>query len=195
MSEASLRAVVIGASSGALEALSLLLPALPQNYPLPIMIVVHLPPDKDSLLASIFGAKCQLPVHEAEDKEPLEAGTVYVAPPGYHLLVEKDASLSLSSEEEIHYSRPSIDVLFETAADAYANELVGIILTGANDDGAAGLQAIAEAGGVAIVQQPSEAFSPTMPQAALTACPSANVMSLAMISSYLNSINGNHHDF
>lgn len=190
MSDCSGRAVVIGASSGALEALSVILPELPENYAVPILIVVHLPPDKDSLLAELFAAKCRLKVHEAEDKEPLEPGTVYVAPPGYHLLVEQDKTLSLSSEEEVHFSRPSIDVLFESAADAYGSGLVGIILTGANDDGAAGLQAVAAEGGTAIVQQPSQAFFPEMPEAALAACPSAKVLSLAMIANYLNSISG-----
>ncbi|MES2624956.1 MAG: chemotaxis protein CheB, partial [Pseudomonadota bacterium] len=94
MSVSGISAVVIGASAGALDALSVLLPTLPEDYPLPIMIVVHLPPDKDSLLAMIFGSKCKMKVREAEDKETLEAGTIYVAPPGYHLLVEKDATLS-----------------------------------------------------------------------------------------------------
>lgn len=188
MSIQSLRAVVIGASSGALDALSVILPGLPANYRLPIIIVVHLPPDKESLLAAIFSSRCKMQVLEAEDKDTLKPGTIYVAPPAYHVLVEKDQTLSLSNEEEIHYSRPSIDVLFETAADAYGSELVGIVLTGANDDGAAGLRAIAEAGGVAIVQQPSEAVSSLMPEAALAACPSANVLSLAMIATYLNSI-------
>lgn len=195
MSGAKLRAVVIGASSGALEALSIILPALPQDYPLAILVVVHIPPDKDSLLATILGAKCRMKVHEAEDKEPVEPGNIYIAPPGYHLLVEQDATLSLSNEEEIHYSRPSIDVLFEAAADAYGEELIGVILSGANDDGAAGLQAVAEAGGIAIVQKPAEAFSPEMPQAALAMCPTANVLTLAMIVNYLNSISGTNDDF
>jgi two-component system chemotaxis response regulator CheB len=127
-------------------------------------------------------------VVEAEDKQAIEAGTVYVAPPGYHLLVEKDRSLSLSNEEEVHYSRPSIDVLFESAADAYGDKLVGIVLTGANDDGAAGLRAVVEAGGTAIVQQPALAYSPVMPQAALRACPAAQVMSLDMIATWLTSL-------
>jgi two-component system chemotaxis response regulator CheB len=183
-----LNAVVIGASAGALEALSAILPVLPAAYPLPILIVVHLPPDKDSLLATILQSKCSMNVREAEDKEPIRAGTVYVAPPDYHLLVEKDGTLSLSSEEEVHFSRPSIDVLFETAADAYGEQVVGIVLTGANADGADGLRAIAEAGGVAIVQQPELAFSSCMPQAALDACPSAQALSLDMIGTWLKSI-------
>ncbi len=194
MRVSGLRAIVIGASSGALDALSVILPTLPENYPLPILIVVHLPPDKDSLLAMIFASKCRMQVREAEDKEQLEAGTIYVAPPGYHLQVEQDETLSLSNDEEVHYSRPSIDVLFETAADAYGRALIGIVLTGANDDGAAGLKTIVDAGGVAIVQQPTEAFSPTMPQAALAACPNANVLGLEMITIYLNSLSGTNDE-
>jgi two-component system chemotaxis response regulator CheB len=188
VSSADVHAVVIGASSGALEALSVILPALPEQYPLPILIVVHLPPDKDSLLASILQAKCRMQVREAEDKEAIRPGTIYLAPPDYHLLVEKDFSLSLSSEEEVHFSRPSIDVLFETAADAYGGRLAGIVLTGANADGASGLATIAGSGGVAIVQQPELAFSSCMPQAALQACPSARAMSLDMIGTWLKSI-------
>jgi two-component system chemotaxis response regulator CheB len=188
MSDADVQAIVIGASAGALDALSAILPALPKTFPIPILIVVHVPPDKESLLTTILAAKCNMKVHEAEDKQAIEASAIYVAPPGYHLLVEKDRTLSLSTEEEVHFSRPSIDVLFETTADAYGAALAGIVLSGANDDGASGLRAIADAGGVAVVQQPEMAFSPTMPQAALKACPSARVMSLDMIATWLNSL-------
>jgi two-component system, chemotaxis family, protein-glutamate methylesterase/glutaminase len=188
MSGTDIRAVVIGASAGALEALSAILPTLPKGYTLPILVVVHIPPDKDSLLAPILASKCKLKVQEAEDKQPIEPGTIYVAPPAYHLLVEKDRTLSLSNEEEVHFSRPSIDVLFETAADAYGSQLAGIVLTGANDDGAAGLRAIANAGGITVVQQPALAFSPMMPQAALHACPTARIMSLDAIATWLTSL-------
>jgi two-component system chemotaxis response regulator CheB len=124
-------------------------------------------------------------VKEAEDKEDIKPGTVYFAPPNYHLMVEDDKRLSLSNEELVHYSRPSIDVLFETAADAYEAKLVGIILTGANHDGAAGLKAIYDAGGVAIAQCPCKAYAAVMPQAALDVCPEARSMSLDEISAYL----------
>jgi two-component system chemotaxis response regulator CheB len=183
-------AVAIGASSGALDALSAILPPLPADYPLPIFIVVHLPPEKDSFLASVLGAKCRMNVREAQDKEAIAPGTIYLAPPDYHLLVEQDGMLSLSGEEEVHFSRPSIDVLFETAADAYGSQLLGIVLTGANDDGAGGLRAVVDAGGAAIVQHPSLAFSSSMPQAALDACPEARSMNLDGIAAYLASIPG-----
>lgn len=181
-------AVVMGASAGALEALSEILPALPADYALPVMIVVHLPPDKDSILVQLLAARCALPVREAEDKMPIEPGTVYVAAPDYHLLVEKTGHLSLSSEEQVLYSRPSIDVLFETAADAYGEGLVGVVLSGANRDGAHGLQAVMEAGGMGIVQNPESAFAREMPRGALKACPTARVLALPEIGPFLASL-------
>lgn len=177
-------AVVIGASAGAMEALSHILPSLPSSYALPILIVVHVPPQK-SMLAELFRAKCQVVVHEAEDKEKILAGHIYFAPPDYHLLVESDRRLSLSSEEPVLFSRPSIDVLFESAADAYGPRLTGIILTGASTDGAKGLRAVVDAGGAALVQQPDMAFASAMPQAALESCPNASSMSLDEIAHHL----------
>ncbi|MDM9627698.1 chemotaxis protein CheB [Rhizobium sp. S152] len=188
MIRAAPEAVVIGASAGALEALSAILPALPAEFKLPIIVVVHIPPDKSSVLAELFDAKCALKVVEAEDKEPLMAGTVYFAPPDYHLLIEADKSLALSSDEAVLFSRPSIDVLFEAAADAYGAALVGIILTGANQDGAAGLKAIADAGGVTLVQNPHESFQDAMPQAAIDAVPDALMLSLSSITSFLQKV-------
>jgi two-component system, chemotaxis family, protein-glutamate methylesterase/glutaminase len=178
-------AVVIGASAGALEALSIILPVLPADYRLPVLVVVHVPPDKKSVLAELFQAKCATKVREAEDKEPIEPGTIYFAPPNYHLLVEADKSLSLSNEEPVLFSRPSVDVLFESAADAYGAGLIGIVLTGANEDGAEGARAVAEAGGTMIVQRPDTAFASAMPEAALEACPEAHVFTLEEIVVYL----------
>lgn len=178
-------AVVIGASAGAVDALSAILPALPPGYPLPVLVVVHVPPDKKSLMADLFRYKCRVDVREADDKEPLTPGTVYFAPPDYHLLVEPDRRLSLSSEEPVHFSRPSIDVLFESAADAFGAALVGVVLTGASADGASGLRAVRAAGGRAVVQNPDEAAVPTMPRAALAACPDAAVLTLEQIAAHL----------
>jgi two-component system chemotaxis response regulator CheB len=177
--------VLMGASAGALDALSAILPSLPRGFRLPVLVVVHVPPDNDSILVQLFRERCQVDVREAADKEPIEPGIIYFAPPDYHLLVEPQGLLSLSSEEPVNYSRPAIDLLFETAADAYGPQTLGIVLTGASNDGASGLQRIVEAGGIALVQQPSAAHSPTMPQAALDACPGAQVMSLEQIASYL----------
>jgi two-component system, chemotaxis family, protein-glutamate methylesterase/glutaminase len=185
---AGAEAVVIGASAGALEALSVILPALPADYKLPLMVVVHVPPDKKSILAELFQDKCAIQVREAEDKEPISGGTAYFAPPDYHLLVETDKSLSLSDDEPVFYSRPSIDVLFESAADAYGAGLIAIVLTGANQDGAKGLKAVAEAGGTAIVQNPQGAYAAAMPEAAIAECPGARIMSLKEIAAYLRDV-------
>lgn len=178
--------VVIGASVGAIEALSVILPALPPGYPLAVLVVVHVPPDRKSLLVDLFSGRCRLAVKEAEDKEPIEAGTIYFAPPDYHLLVEPDFRLSLSSDEPVRYSRPSIDVLFESAADALGDRVIGVILTGANNDGARGLRALCDAGGPALVQKPGTAEGKAMPQSALAACPEARALLLEEIAAALN---------
>ena len=182
------RAVVIGASAGALEALSVLLPALPATFPLPIFVVVHVPADKPSVLADIFSAKCRLRAIEAEDKEPVEPGVIYFAPPDYHMLLEDKLTIALSNEEAVLFSRPSIDVTLESAADVWGDGLIGIILTGANQDGARGLKAIGQAGGTTIVQKPDTAYARAMPEAATALCPQAQVMTLADMSAYLWSI-------
>jgi len=181
-------AIVLGASAGAFEALSVVLPRLPAGYSLPLLVVVHSAPDRASHMAELFQAKCRIRVKEAEDKEPICAGTVYFAPPDYHLLVERDRRLSLSSEEPVLFCRPSIDVLFESAADAYGAGLTGIVLTGANNDGARGLAAVYSAGGVALVQHPDLAQVPTMPRAAFEACRGARAMSLEEIAAFLQSL-------
>ena len=178
-------AVVIGASAGAISALSAILPELPAGYPLPVIVVVHLPPDRRTMLPEIFGGRCALPVKEAEDKENIAPGTIYFAPPNYHLLVEPDFSFGFSNDEPVLFSRPSIDVLFESAADAYGSGLTGVILTGASPDGARGLKAVGDAGGQAMVQEPASAESEVMPLAALAACPSATPRGLNEISTIL----------
>jgi two-component system chemotaxis response regulator CheB len=182
------RAVAIGASAGGVQALLRILPALPEGYRLPVLVVVHVPPDRTNALVPLFQAKCRVEVKEAEDKEPARAGVVYFAPSDYHLLVEQDGSLSLSSDELVNHSRPSIDVLLESAADAFGPALAGVVLTGANEDGALGLRAVAEAGGLALVEDPAGAYAPTMPAAALAACSSAKAMKLDAIASCLLSL-------
>lgn len=179
------RAVVIGASAGAIQALSLILPELPADFALPVLIVVHVPADRDNILAPLFAPRCRITAREAEDKEMALPGTIYFAPADYHLLVETDGSLSLSTDEPVLYSRPSIDVLFESAADAFGEALVGIILTGASADGAAGLKAVCDAGAVALVEEPETAYADTMPLAAIAACPAARVLTLDAIAEYL----------
>ncbi|HVW67618.1 MAG TPA: chemotaxis protein CheB [Steroidobacteraceae bacterium] len=164
-------AVAIGASAGGVEILSTLLSVLPATCPVSFFIVVHVPRERPSLLPGIYAAKCALPVREAEDKEPIQSGTVYFAPPDYHLLVDRGPALALSEDEPVHFSRPSIDVLFESAADVYGERLLGLILTGANADGAAGLVAIGRAGGRTVVQDPKSAAASRLPEAALAAAP------------------------
>lgn len=181
-------AVAIGGSAGAVQALNGLLPGLPATYSLPILVVVHVPPDRQNALVPLFRDRCKLRVKEAEDKEPIEAGVIYFAPSDYHLLVEANGVLSLSSEEAVNHSRPAIDVLFESAADAFGANLTGVILTGANDDGARGLAAVAAAGGHAVVEDAQTAYAPAMPTEALRACPSATVMRLDAMASYLLSL-------
>ncbi|WP_312763300.1 chemotaxis protein CheB [Stutzerimonas balearica] len=165
--EPPLEAVVIGTSAGGLAALSRLVSGLSGHFPLPILVVQHVPAGTPTQLAEIFQRKTGLRVKEADEKEALRPATLYFAPPGYHLLLESDRSLSLSQDDAVHFSRPSIDVLFESAADALGPALLGILLTGANEDGAAGLAAIHHAGGLTIVQDPAEAEVDTMPRAAL----------------------------
>lgn len=182
------QAIVVGASAGAVEVLSMILPALPEDYPLPILVVVHVPADKTSILAELFRTKCRIDVREAEDKDFIRPATVYFAPPDYHLLVEPDRTLALSRDEPVLYSRPSIDVLFESAADAYGPQLLGVVLTGANSDGAQGLKAIVDAGGGAIVQEPQSASAPAMPKAALARCPDALSLNPQELVVYLSGI-------
>jgi two-component system, chemotaxis family, protein-glutamate methylesterase/glutaminase len=159
-------AVVIGASAGAVEALSALLPALPPELQTPVIVVVHLPPSRPSLLAELFAAKCQLAVREAGDKDEVAPNTIWFAPPGYHLLIERERRFALSVDEPVNYSRPSIDVLFESAADVYHDRLLALVLTGANQDGAAGAAAVRARGGLVGVQDPSTALAATMPTVA-----------------------------
>ena len=174
-------AVAIGASAGGVEVLSVLLSALPADCRASFFIVVHIPRERPSLLPEVFGTRCALPVREAEDKEPVQPGTVYFAPPDYHLLVDRGPAFALSSDEPVHFSRPSIDVLFDSAADIYGERLLGLILTGANQDGAEGLAAVGRAGGRTVVQEPGGAAVPFLPEAALQQGPVDFVLSLTQL--------------
>jgi two-component system chemotaxis response regulator CheB len=176
MANPHVQAVVIGGSAGALEVLGSILSVLPHDFALPIALVVHLPPTRPSYLAEVLGARCALKVKEAEDKAPFEAGMIHVAPPNYHLLIEAHGCLALSVDEPVLYSRPAIDVLFESAADAYGPAVAGVLLSGASEDGARGLARIAKLGGTTIVQAPDTAAAPAMPEAALRLCPVRHVL-------------------
>ena len=174
-------AVVIGASAGGVEALSVLLSMIPADCRVSFFVVVHIPRERPSLLPELFAGRCALPVREAEDKEPVQPGTVYFAPPDYHMLIDRGPALALSGDEPVHFSRPSIDVLFDSAADIYGERLMGVILTGANQDGAEGLAAVGRAGGRTIVQEPDSAAVAFLPRAALEAGPVDAVLSIEQL--------------
>jgi two-component system chemotaxis response regulator CheB len=181
-------AVVIGASAGGVEALSVLLPAVPANSRAAYFIVLHIPRDRPSLLVEIFSRRCALPVREAQDKEAVASGTVYFAPSNYHLLLDQGPQMALSADGPVHHSRPSIDVLFESAAHVYGSRLLGVILTGANQDGAAGLAAVQDGGGVTVAQQPQTAYSPQMILSALKLRPADLVLPLDGIAALLGTL-------
>ena len=171
---------VVGASWGGLAALSQLVKDLPKDLPIPIAVVQHRSRTADDLLSSLLQDLTPLRVVDVEDKEPFEPGTLYIAPANYHLLVD-NGHFSLTTDPVVRFSRPSIDVTFISAGDAYPNSTVGIVLTGANDDGSRGLRHIVNRGGRGIVQDPETAESKTMPAAALRAVPEAEVLPLAAI--------------
>jgi two-component system chemotaxis response regulator CheB len=180
-----IEAVVIGGSAGGVDALIQLLPGLPAGYDLPVVCMLHLPPDRESRLAELFDERLPLPVREATDKGDIEAGTVYFAGPGYHLSVEQDRTFSLSCEPPVHYARPAIDVLMESSADAWGPGLVGILLTGANHDGADGMAQIRARGGFTVVQDPADAQVGVMPMEAIRRCNPHLVLPLARIQALL----------
>lgn len=178
-------AVVMGASAGGLEALRFILGSLPDDFPLPIIIVQHRHPNSDDYLITCLNERCRLRVKEADEKGKIEGGIVYIAPPNYHLLIEEDRTFSLSVSAHVNYARPSVDVLFETASDTYGAKLIGVILTGANNDGSLGLKEVKEHGGRVIVQDPETAEAASMPKAALKATEVDDILSLDEIASFL----------
>lgn len=184
-----LQAIVIGASAGGVSALQILLAQLTTNFPVPILIVQHLPADMysdtSSALVAILSRHCALHVKEAQESEKIQAGFVYLAAANYHLLVEKDATLSLSVDAQVCFSRPSIDILFESAALAFGRQLIAVILSGAGADGSAGIKKVAECGGITIVQDPNEADMPCMPRAALASTDAHYVLPLAGLGALL----------
>ncbi|WPO00811.1 chemotaxis protein CheB [Pseudomonas sp. MUP55] len=183
-----IEAIVVGASAGGVEALLSIFGGLPETFGLPIIAVLHLPDERRSQLAEVFARRLRIPVKEAQDKESIEAGTLYFAGPGYHLSVEHDHSLSLSQEDRVHHSRPAIDFLFTSAADAYGRGLLAILLTGANQDGARGLAHVKQSGGTTLVQDPAEARIAVMPLAALALHTPDHILSLSQIGSLLASL-------
>ena len=187
-SVSGVQAIVVGASAGGVEALLSIFAALAPGFSLPIIAVLHLPDERRSQLAEVFDRRLQMPVVEARDKEMIQPGTLYFAGPGYHLSVEHDRSLSLSQEDRVHHSRPAIDFLFESAADAYGPNLLAILLTGANQDGGRGLAQVKQLGGITVVQDPSEARVDVMPKAALALHTPDYILTLSRIGDLLASL-------
>jgi two-component system chemotaxis response regulator CheB len=193
MARAPVDMVCIGASAGGVEALMSLLGPLPANYRLPLVVVVHLPEDHESVLTEVLQHHVAFPMQEACDKESIGHRGVYIAPPGYHLQVEDDRTFSLSCDPPVNYSRPSIDLMFSSASHAFGPSLAGVLLTGANEDGAEGLATIARAGGITAVQDPATARVTTMPESALRIYPQHTVLSLDQIHQFLLKLEKDAH--
>lgn len=185
VTEVAKRAVVIGGSAGALDGLLTIVERLPASFPLPIAVVVHIAESLGNGLVDALSPRAKLPVREPLDKEPFEPGTIFVAAPGYHLLVEPGPCFGFSMDAPVNHARPSIDVLFESALDCHGARLIAVLLSGANHDGARGLAALGRKGGLALVQTPEEASAPDMPRAALDACPTAVALSASDIATRL----------
>ncbi|WP_162427228.1 chemotaxis protein CheB [Pontibacter pudoricolor] len=186
--ETATKVIVMGGSWGGIQASVTILKALPANYSIPIILVLHRLRNHDGNLQDVFKHKITLKVVEVEDKEMLAPGHVYLAPSNYHVLLEKDHSFSLDDSELENYSRPSIDVTFTSAADVFARNTVGVLLSGASKDGSSGLKHIFEKQGTVIVQDPDEAEIETMPLAAIETIPGCTVMKLDQIQAFLLSL-------
>lgn len=171
-------AVVIGVSSGGMNALRILFSALPVDFKQAIIVVQHVNARSNNQWIKLLNDISPLTIKEADEREKIEPGNVYIAPANYHLMIEKDRTFSLTIDEQVNFARPSIDVLFESAADAYKDRLIGIVLTGSNSDGTNGIIRIKESGGLVIIQDPDTAESPTMPASAIAAIKPDYILSL-----------------
>ena len=183
-----IEAVVIGGSAGVLDVLRVVLGGLPATLQIPVVIVVHMPPRAPATVHQSLQSVSTLPMRSADDKEPLRGGNIYFASPGYHLLIEGDRSAAQSLDEPVYYSRPSIDVLFESASDVYERSLLAILLTGASPDGAQGLRRVHDRGGTTVVQDPSTCEADVMPQAALALFQPDFVLGPASIASLVSTL-------
>lgn len=184
----SIDLVLIGGSSGSIDVLLHLLPALQPSLSFAVLIVVHRKNTTDSALAQLLSHRCSLPLVEVDDKDLIQPGTVYLAPADYHVLLEQDRTFSLDDSEKVHYSRPSIDVSFESAADVYGPSVAAILLSGANMDGTNGLNAIKKAGGIAVVQQPETAQVAFMPQHAIDRVEVEHVLDVTQLIAFVNGL-------
>lgn len=180
--------IIIGGSSGSLDALLVLLPALRKDFAIPILLVIHRSSNTDNGLSDLLSAKTSLRIKEVDEKEPLLPGWIYLAPPDYHVLLEADGTLSLDASEKVHYCRPSIDVSFTSAAHVFKNNCTAILLSGANADGASAMKLIKDYGGTTIVQDPSEAIVNYMPLQAIHQTAAAFIMPALDIAKQLNTL-------
>lgn len=188
MTDRDFKAIVIGASAGGLEALRTILTSLDKGFSIPILIVQHISAHSDNYITIHLDSLCHVHVKEADEKEKIEGGKVYFAPPNFHMMIEDDHTISFSIDHKVNYARPSVDVLFETAAYTLGDHLIGVVLTGANHDGAEGLKTIKEYGGLTIVQDPKTAESKAMPLAAKETAEPHYIYSLKEIADLLNKI-------
>lgn len=184
------KCVIIGGSAGSLQVILYILSHLPQDYHIPVIVVLHRKNDHNSNLTEVLNNRSCLPVKEAEDKESIVPGMVYVAPADYHLLVEKGHTFSLDASEKVHFSRPSIDVTLQTGAEAYGEGLISVLLSGANEDGTEGLERVYKVHGIRIVQDPQDAQVQYMPQSAITHHRPEQILNKQGISDYLNTLTG-----
>jgi len=191
----AIETVVIGVSAGGMTALSEIFQQLRPDFHLPVLIVQHLHPHQGNFHIEYFSEIAPIPVQEIEEKQPIRPARIYFAPANYHALVESDKTFALSVDDKVNYARPSIDVLFETASEVFQHHLLGIVLTGANRDGAQGLRQIADFGGKTIVQNPNTAQFAAMPQFALEAVSESHSLTLSEIVTVLNSIHPKLSDF
>jgi two-component system, chemotaxis family, protein-glutamate methylesterase/glutaminase len=179
------RCISIGVSAGGMEALSIIIPGLPVSFPIPVVVIQHISPHSDNYMTRYLDNISAIKVKEVDEKEKIKPGVVYTAPPNYHVLLEEDETFSLSVEERINFARPSIDVFFQSAADVYGPHLVGVVLTGANNDGSQGLKMIKKKGGLTIVQDPDTAEVDGMPRAAIAATKIDHILTLKQICPFL----------
>lgn len=175
------RLIVIGVSTGGVHALKLIFNKLPPDFAIPILVVQHISPESGKGLATLLDELCRIRVKEAEEEEMLTPACVYIAPPNYHMLVERGGSISLSDDPPVNFARPSVDVLFESAAAAFGRGVIGVILTGAGFDGGRGIQRVKEQGGLVIVQEPEDAEASSMPENALSHVSADHVAPLKQI--------------
>jgi len=182
------KTIVIGGSAGSLEVLFRLLPKLRPDLKIAVIIVLHRRNSGDSSLSELLSTKSSIPTQEVEDKDPILPGNIYLAPSDYHLLAEKNFTFSLDYSEKINFSRPSLDVTFESAADVYGSSLIGIILSGANEDGTKGLLTIKNNGGIIVAQEPKTAQMPLMPQYAIDHAAIDYILGIDEMADFINGL-------